>query len=1018
MQNTATWKTSLELKVGLIFLLLAITFNLGTLVAMQWMIFPAFTELEHQAARERLARTQDLLDSELNSLADIGHEYSRRTQSWKFLHGEAPQYVEENLNTANWKEIDVEVMAFFSTDGEPIWGRALHPETGILLKREQIHPSTYSRIRKLLSQPSGTTELSGIISLPAGIMMMVSQPVVQSSGTGPIAGYFILGRFLTESRRQLYSERIDVDFHLAAPPPDAEGEVDTSALPSLDLGKIRLAMDEEKDLLISSRNLIDLFGEQALLLEASTPRAITHMGNDIKRMSGGFLALVSLLFILISWGMIHYLVILPLNRLRVHMAQVRKTGNLSLTLDLDRLDEIGTLAREFDVTTAKLQKAYNDLERARDDAVSGERKKSEFLASMSHEIRTPMNGVIGMTELLLRTELSQTQLRLVDTVKTSASSLLAIVNDILDFSGIDTGRVVIDQAPFSLPTLINEVNATVSEPAERAGLTYDCRVKGDLPQDVIGDSVRIKQILVNLIGNAIKFTKEGEITFAVELQNTWREGNTDHCILKFSVTDTGIGISPEVEKKIFSAFAKADNSPTREFEGTGLGLSISKLLVTLMGGEIGFSSTMGQGTTFWFTIPASFNHALPNQGGELPRAKERLAGLKCLVVENDEQGRSQLLSQLENWDVNAHACHSTDEALQLLESAAHGATPFQLLLLGHHGDNSGALELAPTVAKTDKLGHPAIIVITSQPGMESSLANSTLGVNACLSTPVSQDGLFAQISNVLHREYPSDPAPPIRLEGADLSGAMHIEGEVLIVEDNAVNLELVVQQVQGFGCHVVTANNGEHAIATLEQHTFDLVIMDCQMPVMDGFEATRIIRERDMRARSGAALPVLALTANAFAGYRERCLDAGMNDFIAKPFSNEELFATIRALMTGDDNTGVLDESALERLRALQQEGAPDLVSRLIDLYIDNSKELIAALGDSITKEDIKAIEMGAHTLKSSSANLGAVQFSELCARIEHMSRNRLLDGIQELFAQLQGEFPKVCEALERNRGT
>ena len=1006
-------KTSLGLKAGLIFLLLAIAFNIGSVVALQWMIFPAFTDLEQGAARQRLERAQGLLESELKSLADIGHEYSQKTRTWYFLLGQAPDYVEQHLRTDHWNEIDVELMVLFDANGNLIWGKVFDPYTGQRIHRQDIRPETLNNVRNVaLSQPLGDG-YSGIITLPLGKVMVVVQPVVKNSGTGPVAGYFVIGRFLTEERRRAYSERINVDFYLSKDPGTRYSPGASHHLTTGSNGVISTTVGPDGEHLVSTMPMIDLFGN-SLLLEATTPRHITHSGQKMKDMALAFLALISLLFILMSWAMLRYLVIAPVNKLRGHMAKVRKTGDLSRPLHLNTGDEIGALAREFDITTGKLQRAYEELEHARDMAVSSERKKSEFLASMNHEIRTPMNGVIGMTELLLRTDLSDNQLRLVDTVKASASSLLAMINDILDFSGIVTGRVVIDHTPFSLDALIENVNAAVSEPAQSKGLTYTCHTDAYLPTGLIGDELRIQQVLVNLLGNAIKFTDEGEISLTVSRQHTWWDGGTGHCILKFTVTDTGIGISDEVESKIFSAFSKADNSATREFDGTGLGLSISKLLVDLMGGDMGFNSPPGQGTTFWFTVPARLDRAFAGEACP-PQIPEGVKpDVRIMVVDDQAASRERLLSQLRSWGATPEYCTSIPEGLVALSTSARAGVYMDLVLVAHHRQGMSGLKFAEEVAKNEELGHPAIIVLSSDVTGNSAGETSTNGVNAYLSRSVSASELFTQVCRALPAGALQFTQPAQDTEQT-VSASIRIDGDVLVVEDNPVNRELIVHQMRDFGCEVATVENGESAVAALEQNQFDLVIMDCQMPVMDGFEATRIIRERGIMARTGGALPVLAVTANTRQIDRERCLDAGMDAFLAKPFTSLELGEAIHDLLQESLAPGILDETVLDRLRVLERDGSPDLLARLTDLYISSSRELVLGLSESIANRDARAIEMSAHTLKSSSANLGALQFSELCAQMEHMGREDKLAGIEELFEELQREFPLVCAALEHS---
>lgn len=1015
-------KTSLQLKVGSIFLLLALAFNIGSYVALQWIVFPVFTQLEQEEAKEDLSRVKQLLDSELSALSNIGSEYSQWTTTWRFLQGEVPNYAADNLDSASWDAPDIEMMMFFDLKGKMIWGQVLDPLTGALLASNEFDFAPIARGRNLLTRRGDLRGgVAGILAVPRGLLMAVMQPVLKSDGSGSPAGFFIIGRFLTEARRQNYSSRIGVDFSLTPrrESTDAQLADDTAAAVYYPNSPIVYKYDDLA--LVSTQALPDVFGKYALELKANTPRSITNMGKNINRMCAVFLAVVSLLFVLLSWVSIRWLVVDPVTRLRKHISAVRTPGDLSLTPDLGRRDEMGALAYEFGQMGQALQYAHVDLQNARDDALSSARKKSEFLASMSHEIRTPMNGVIGMTEMLLKTELSNSQLRLVDTVKTSANSLLNIINDILDFSKINAGKVLIDNKTFSLISFIRDINAAVTEPAQHKGLEYIFLENDDLPSGVIGDDLRIRQVLLNLVGNAIKFTEEGEVVLSVTCKRTWQENEKEYGLLEFAVSDTGIGIREAAQKEIFSAFSQGDSSTTREFGGTGLGLSISKQLVELMGGDIGFDSVALEGTKFWFTMPVEFDRSFTDNSSVPDSSGDAISGLKVMIVDDNDTNRELLLSRMDGWGASAQAYHSADLALIALQLAADNQIHFDLLITDYYMPGMDGIQLAERVSDTDDFRHPVTIILSSMAQEFSQEYLSSMGVSCYLSKPIMRDDLYQKISRVFSASKDSN----LKQGVADISVSqpeinMDLCADILVAEDNAVNQELIELLLHGFGCNMVLVENGELALQELASRSFDLVIMDCQMPVMDGFEATRRIREIEILSRAGLPLPILALTANAMEGDRERCLRAGMDAYLAKPFSSDELSSAIRELFVAAPAPVLasveLDQSALDSVRAMQREGEPDMLTRLIDVYLQSSPPLIKNLERGVLEQDAKAIEISAHTLKSSSAHLGASQFSATCQQVEALGRAGDLASIAPLANQLVNEFDQVCKALMLER--
>ncbi len=944
----------------------------GLYALQNWVILPSFVELEDELARKDLQRCLDAIRREGHHLGKLAGDWAIWDDSYRFMEDRNQEFIDSNLQ---WETLEkstgVNLVYFCTSQGEIVWGEVYDSEQDGQVRLEELSPAFLNSSNYLIRHDSINSEHVGILLTSQGPLMVFSRPIVKSNGTGPSNGVFIMGRFLNRKILQTLAEQIHVRFTVQDLKQSAFSRDELELLTRLGDGAVTVI--EKKDTFMTVFGAMqDIYGKPALLVTAHVPRDIMARGISMGRLASfSVLITITSVGLLLAFFLADYV-----------FGMRRKTAYIEALIE---------------ERTLELKNAMAEADRIRAKAESANKAKSDFLANMSHELRTPLNGIIGMAEIAGNYSTDEEQRKLIGLITAEAGSLLRIINDILDLSKVESGKVELEEIPFDLRTMLHDVDMSLGKQARHKGLAFDINIPADLPTRLKGDPGRLRQVLINLIGNAMKFTHKGRISVTVA-------GTADEhkrVQLKFQVKDTGVGIPRDKLEIIFNRFTQADESTTRKYGGTGLGTTICREIVELMGGRISVESEVNKGTIFRFTTVL----LLQDPATEVvPAVEEIYSGMEILIIDENAVNRNIIDEYLKNKGCRTAWAADYRTAVSLLTVPSAPPRPFDLIITDRRiGDVTG-FDLALELRAFDDLRHIPIAMLTSVGNLGDGKRCKEVGIRCYLTRPVGPDDLYNAVQLLMDcaRKDNFDSVGGL-ITKHTIAETFRKKAQILLVEDYPVNQQVVKMHLNGAGYQVDLAENGRQAVEAFAKDGYDLILMDVQMPVLDGFGATREIRilESAVQAQDkhSKRTPIIAMTAHAVKGYHQTCLEAGMDDYITKPFKRAELLAMVAKWMGLHPSNGKRNSAAeapqaadpadlsaepMDLACALKEfMGKRDLLLKTLRHFLEAGRAQIETIQKALVDGNAPVIRQEAHKIKGGAANLTAHRLARCAHELE-----------------------------------
>ncbi len=873
--------------------LILLASGVAVLVGLLWALLytltlRSFARLEQTETAIDIGRAARALRQTIAEFHLKSADWSTWDDTWHFVIDHNPAYLSSNTTNQTFVNMHLNAIVITDTTGHVVFSKEVDFAHG---KERPFRPALMSALQasarlSRIDRPDDASQ--GIVVLPEGPVIVTARPILTSQGRGPIHGTLVFARDLTSREIYELSDRtlLRVSLHplRGAAPADVR-----KAKEALWRGETTVVETLDKEHVAGYSLLRDLFGRPEMILKVEAPRDLYREGLVFLQALLWSVPVLGLLFGALMVWILERQILRRLGQLAQQVARLGRDRD-ALGVRLEGSDELAQLASTLNESLEARRDIERELEAARDAAEDASRAKSGFLAAMSHEIRTPMNGVLGMTSLLLDTELSPVQREFAVTIQNSADALLTIINDILDFSKIEAGKLTIEPLTFDLSTAIDEVCDLLLPKASEKNIELVVRYAEEAPRGLIGGAGRIRQVLMNLVGNAIKFTPQGYVLIDVEGARI----DGAHAQLTVHVRDTGIGITPEAQSRLFQVFSQADASTTRRFGGTGLGLAISRRIVEAMGGEMGVDSWPGEGSDFWFTLRLALD-PVPAQRPE----DAELGGRRVLIVDDVAVIRTLLMKKLVGWDIESAGAASGHEALDALRSAAAAGRPFDAALIDLRMPEMDGEALYHELRQDPALAELQVVLMTGHPKRGDGARFEAAGIDGYLVKPIRDTLLLRTLTAALgvpRRERRGIiTRHSLGENGAMTTVAAVQQAEfhglrILLAEDNSTNQKIAVRMLEQLRCRVSVAANGVEAVELSRRFPFDLILMDVQMPEMDGFEAAQKIRAHE---GTQSHTPIVALTANVMESDRQACAEAGMDDFVGKPIKREDLLRVL-----------------------------------------------------------------------------------------------------------------------------